>query len=383
MQTSHNLLHLKRLKKMKRIFEVAMELKVTTRRVLEYLDNLGYDISRNQMQPVTEEMHLAILQEFGSNQVEEVVEKIPEANSILDAIRQRIVAMEAKDEPEPELQTRIIETPKAVPKPEIINLAPQEPEPVIQVLDPPKAKPKAAKRQTVAKPKKQTVSVDKKVPEVKEVEKIVKEELNREIKPMNDESNFSVDESFKILINALKNQIKGITKKGMQAIENGDFEKARIPLERAASIPKLMDKLNELKVEWAILSGQTKVVKAKPSTTSREARSERAKKPRLPRGTLTSNSAYTIPILKSLVEIGGSTQKADVIKTVGKIMEKSFNKFDLQPPAAHPKTPRWQIKFDKIRVSLIDKGLLVKETDSGIWEISKKGRDMLKAQKTK
>ncbi|MBT7618698.1 MAG: hypothetical protein HN590_15585, partial [Calditrichaeota bacterium] len=218
---------------------------------------------------------------------------------------------------------------------------------------------------------------------VKEVEKIEKEELNREIKPMNDESNFSVDESFKILINALKNQIKGITKKGMQAIENGDFEKARIPLERAASIPKLMDKLNELKVEWAILSGQTKVVKAKPSTTSREARSERAKKPRLPRGTLTSNSAYTIPILKSLVEIGGSTQKADVIKTVGKIMEKSFNKFDLQPPAAHPKTPRWQIKFDKIRVSLIDKGLLVKETDSGIWEISKKGRDMLKAQKTK
>jgi len=374
---------------MKRIFEVAMELKVTTRRVLEYLDNLGYDISRNQMQPVTEEMHLAILQEFGSHQVEEVVETIPEASSILDAIRQRIVAMETKDEPAPEPQIPTIETPKAVPEPKIPQLVTQAFEPEEQVLEPPtlkpQAKPKPVKKQTVAKPKtvkKQTVAKPKKqkVSAVKKVEKIVKEELNRETKPMNDENNFTVDDSFKILINALKNQIKGITKKGMQAIENGDFEKARVPLERAASIPKLMDKLNELKVEWAILSGQTKVVKAKPSTTSREARSERAKKPRLPRGTLTSNSAYTIPILKSLVEMGGSTQKADVIRKVGKLMEKSFNKFDTQPPAAHPKTPRWQIKFDKIRVSLIDKGLLVKETDSGIWEISKKGRDTLKAQ---
>ncbi len=335
---------------MKRIFEVAMELKVTTRRVLEYLDSLGYDISRNQMQPVTEEMHLAILQEFGTNQVEEVVETIPEADSILDAIRQRIEAIDLKEEPEPEL-----------PKPE----------PTL------KAEPAFLKTEV------QLVSETEKVEETHKVDEILKEVINTEHEVMNQKNNSNVEDSFQILINALKSQIKDITQKGMKAIENGDFEKARVPLECAANIPKVMDKLNELKVEWAIISGQVKAPKAKPSSTSREARSARAKKPRLPRGTLTPNSAYTIPILQSLVDVGGATQKSEVIRKVGEIMESSFNKFDIQPPAAHPKTPRWQIKFDKIRVSLISKGLLIKDTDSGIWEISKKGRAMLKKQKGK
>lgn len=366
---------------MKKIFEIAMELKVTTRRILEFLNNMGYDISRNQMQPVSEEMYLAILQEFDTRQVEEVVENIPEADTILDAIRQRINAIQQKNETASvplKLETKE-EKLQAVPKPKVEKAKKTE-----KVDKPEKAvKPKLAEKpEKVAKPEK--MEKVKQVAEVVQAMPVVQEHINMEVTPMTIENSLSVDDSFKYLISAIRSELKGITRKSMEAIENGDFETVRLPLERAAKIPKLLDKINEIQTEWIILSGQTgqtKAVETTPPTTSREARAERARKPRLARGTLTPNSAYTIPILQSLIEAGGEAQKSEVIRKVSAFMAGTFNKFDIQPPDAHPKTPRWQIKFDKIRVSLISKGLLASDTDSGVWKISKKGREVYKEHK--
>ena len=55
---------IKKSPKKQRIFELAKELKIQTLSLIEYLVSKGFAIERRQMQPVDDEMYLAILQKF-------------------------------------------------------------------------------------------------------------------------------------------------------------------------------------------------------------------------------------------------------------------------------------------------------------------------------
>lgn len=48
----------------KRIFEVARELKISTPEIIDYLADIGQDVTRKQMQPVNESMYIALLHKF-------------------------------------------------------------------------------------------------------------------------------------------------------------------------------------------------------------------------------------------------------------------------------------------------------------------------------
>ncbi len=50
--------------KKRRVFEVAKELKVITPTIIEFLESRGYDVSRKQMHPVSEEMYADLLHKF-------------------------------------------------------------------------------------------------------------------------------------------------------------------------------------------------------------------------------------------------------------------------------------------------------------------------------
>ena len=52
----------------RRVFQVAKELKVVTPAVIEYLMSLGYEVNRQQMEPVTEEMYVELLRKFDRTQ---------------------------------------------------------------------------------------------------------------------------------------------------------------------------------------------------------------------------------------------------------------------------------------------------------------------------
>ncbi len=48
----------------KRVFEVARILKISTPEIIDYLIDLGHDVTRKQMHPVTEPMFIALLHKF-------------------------------------------------------------------------------------------------------------------------------------------------------------------------------------------------------------------------------------------------------------------------------------------------------------------------------
>lgn len=94
------------------------------------------------------------------------------------------------------------------------------------------------------------------------------------------------------------------------------------------------------------------------------------------KSTFTPVYAYWVPILASLVELGGSAHSDDVIDHVGKKMEKILT------PADRKRLPsgvdiRWRNRVAWQRYNMIKQALLKGDSPRGIWEITEEGRKML------
>ncbi len=360
---------------MKRIFEVAAELKVTTKSIIEYLGRLGYEITRNQMQTVDDEMYLALLYKFDEKRVPEFSQSRPNISELISGLKKRLIAAKSK-----EMTLEII--PSETPSKEAVE-------------------PEVSKEKKPAK----RVPVKK---EVKEKEPIQIKQIDNEgiLVPITP----SATVSFKYLLGKLQSVLKNITKSSVEAVDRGDFEAARIPLERFISISKLYTKLKEIEQEWVQIFGDIttdeaakepfkepeekiiekpiekigekptqQVIDKKTSVSPTKETVSKLPSP-LPLGTLTPSGAFIIPVLKVLVELGGRTTRAEIVKRISKMMAGKFNKYDLGQKTSQPSTLRWHITLDKARVRMIKNGLLSGDAPFGVWEITLKGREMLKKE---
>lgn len=325
---------------MKRVYELAAELKVTTQNILEYLKRLGYDVARNQMQPLTDEMHLALLCKFDEKRVRQFADNRPGFDTLKDALKQRLTAIKRKQS----------------------------------------FSQNASKGDRIPQP-----TSRKEEPRAEQAKITTTEYSHMEDQPMATTSP-GIQDAFGNLVEALQRELKSIAKSSTGAIEKGDYEAARAPLERAGDISKLLGKFNDLRKEWDLLFKGTPVavsVKAPTVKAIKPAVEKKRTTARLPRGVSTPLKAFIQPVLQTLVDMGGKGARIDIVNNLLKIMAGTLNELDKQSSPSHPKTPRWLIKMDKVRAFMLETDILVKDTEMGIWEISQKGRDFLKESSAK
>ena len=93
---------------------------------------------------------------------------------------------------------------------------------------------------------------------------------------------------------------------------------------------------------------------------------------RVKRGLKTQQSQYRIPILQSLVDLGGSGEVNEVLKQVYERMKGVLKPIDLEKVLSGQirwvNTARWE------RAAMLKEGLLQNYSPRSIWEISDKGR---------
>jgi Mrr N-terminal domain len=94
---------------------------------------------------------------------------------------------------------------------------------------------------------------------------------------------------------------------------------------------------------------------------------------RLPRGICTQESAYQEPILRALIELGGSANKDDVLDHVKILMKDVLKDIDYERHAISPRI-RWREKAEWQRKKMVKDGLLKSTSQRGIWEITEAGR---------
>lgn len=175
--------------------------------------------------------------------------------------------------------------------------------------------------------------------------------------------------AFEILLEKIESVFSGINRAGEEAFRAGKPDLAKRLADKAIQIEAFRDKVKDLQQEWRKTFGAADLPRRK---TRRRRVAERLRK-----GLRTPEEAFYIPILQSLVELGGSAEMARVLDTVEAKMKHQLNQYDLQPLPRNPDTIRWRNAAQWARNTLVREGLLDGQSPRGIWRITPAGREWL------
>jgi hypothetical protein len=100
---------------------------------------------------------------------------------------------------------------------------------------------------------------------------------------------------------------------------------------------------------------------------------------RLAKGLRTPESAFVLPILRALQDLGGSAPMQQVLEKVGVAMNDQLRDVDHLSLKSDPGRPRWNNTAQWARNTMVTEGLLKNNSPRGVWEITAAGRNHLRA----
>jgi hypothetical protein len=125
------------------------------------------------------------------------------------------------------------------------------------------------------------------------------------------------------------------------------------------------------------LEGQAHVVERSArrsddaSQSTRAARGKLRKGTRARKGSLLPERDYELPILESLVQLGGRAPTSEVVDIVGQALDGRLTDTDREKLASGDL--RWRNRAQFVRLSLIKSGDMKGDSPRGMWEITEKG----------
>lgn len=195
---------------------------------------------------------------------------------------------------------------------------------------------------------------------------------------MDTSRSLSVEAALKALLDALEAEIAAANGHGAAAFQRGDHAEARRALQISEWLSGFQAKVLSFVDEWE------RRPKDQPTLPLHSAAEASVREPvrrrsygQAQRGARTPQTAYVIPILKALAELGGRGRTADVLTRVGHMMEQRFTSLDLAPLPSNTQVLRWWNTAQWARNEMVNNGLLRNDSPRGIWEITEKGRRYL------
>ena len=174
--------------------------------------------------------------------------------------------------------------------------------------------------------------------------------------------------AFDIVLEEVEDAIEELNQAGAKAFQKGDYDRARKLMDQGSQLTTFREKVNELQKEWGSIARK------------RKRKGDEKPLKRLERGLRTREDAFRIPILQALVQMNGSAEMSKVLDKVGELMQDQLNEYDRSPLPSTPDSPRWRNTAQWARNAMVKEGLLASDSPRGTWEITKQGRQWLKAQ---
>jgi negative regulator of replication initiation len=94
-------------------------------------------------------------------------------------------------------------------------------------------------------------------------------------------------------------------------------------------------------------------------------------------GTLLPEREYEVPILRYLDERGGRAPSREVVEAVGQVLAGRLTEFDKQRLKSGD--VRWEKRAAFVRLRLVERGELARNSPRGTWEITDKGRERVRS----
>lgn len=181
-----------------------------------------------------------------------------------------------------------------------------------------------------------------------------------------------VNTAFEILLEEIEEIFNMISKDGEDAFRSQDFDKAKSLIEKGERLKTFRERVKSLQKEWQnIFSGKMPTSTRKKRTTKK-----------LQRGLRTPEEEFKIPILESLLELGGEAEMNVVLQKVYGKMKDKLNAYDLSSLLSNPHQTRWENTAQWARNTMVNEGLISSESPRGVWEITVKGRQFYQENKS-
>jgi phage shock protein A len=188
---------------------------------------------------------------------------------------------------------------------------------------------------------------------------------------MNERSPTNVLKAYETLLAELEAEIVRTNQQGWQAFAAGKHAEAEAALERVRALTDLRQELEApaQRLRQLVDPPEQAPAKAEPAPARTTRRSSQS--------SATPARAFAVPILRSLVELGGRAKSKVVLERVYERMRAELTEADLAPMASTPHDPHWRSAAHGGRNRMREDGLIVDGTPHGTWEISEKGRRYL------
>lgn len=179
----------------------------------------------------------------------------------------------------------------------------------------------------------------------------------------------NVSIAFEMLLEEIENVFSVLDNEREKFSKSKDYEKANEIYDKISKLSNFCIKVKELQKEWDNLF----IGKVTEKTKRRK---------KLKRGLRTPNEKYIIPILESLIELGGKAEMSKVLDKVHEKMKNILTKYDYENLPSGSSI-RWKNTAQWTRFELNQKGLLSKDSNYRIWEITKEGIEYYNKYKNK
>jgi len=180
----------------------------------------------------------------------------------------------------------------------------------------------------------------------------------------------NIKSAISILLDEIENSIKELNKSLNTAALNYEYDKAIKISEKAKLLREFKNKAMLLKEDWnKIIIGKSIIKSSRKSTR------------KLRRGLKTPERDYYIPILQSIIALGGEGEASEILEKVYELMKDNLKPYDLEGLNTNPLIIRWNNTARWCRAAMVKEGLLTPDSPRGIWRITDKGKEYLDKNK--
>ena len=187
------------------------------------------------------------------------------------------------------------------------------------------------------------------------------------------QNSINVSSAFVMLLEEVEAQFNLINSEVTKTLAQSEHDKAKQLVEQSKSVASFRNRIILLYGEWEEIFATPELEK------SRESPVPRPKSRRLAKGLRTPEKEFYVPILQVLESMGGEGEASEVVESVGRLMEPTLRDVDYEPLTSSNGRPRWERTTHFARNKMVGReGLLREGSPRGVWQISDKGRSMLK-----
>lgn len=175
--------------------------------------------------------------------------------------------------------------------------------------------------------------------------------------------------AFELLLEEIEQVADGLNREGSRAFDQGRYDEVAALLDRARQCTDFRSRIRALREEWQSFAP------VEEDTLKESVPARRGDLGRLNKGLRTPDELYRLPLLQSLIQIGGRSNIRQVTDLVGERMKSVLNPYDHEPLPSDPDEPRWRNTVAWMRLTLVQEGLMRNDSPRGTWEITDAGRE--------